>query len=137
MIHAQASRNVALARLLLAYPQWRWAEGVNDTIKMLLDISRLGDFALYEHMEQFLPGASPAFYKSLCVDPKAEDGAHDLRSTPPSECLLQRTVVEQFPVASDAGNHAMLGVDFDSIMLQNPDDWCFPDTMWETLGSLP
>lgn len=56
MAHGEASRYIAMARLLLEYPRWRWAAKLDSPIQTLCDVSRLGEFNLEEHMRLLLPG---------------------------------------------------------------------------------
>jgi hypothetical protein len=52
----EAARCMAMARLLLEYPRWRWGEDLNGAIRTINDISRLSDLCLREEMQALLPG---------------------------------------------------------------------------------
>ena len=64
-VHEEASRFLAMARVLLEYPRWRWGEKLNEAIRTLTDLSRLSDFKLDEHMESLLPGVTKQIPHSL------------------------------------------------------------------------
>lgn len=72
MIHEEASRYMAMARLLLEYPRWRWGENLNEASKTLVEISNLCDFKLRDQMETLLPGAAGKFLSSSACQPQFE-----------------------------------------------------------------
>lgn len=81
LLHDEASRYVAMARLLLEYPRWRWGEALDEAIQTLFDISSFANFCTYEHMQTLLPGQSEDFLRSLCTRtpmamPNSSDAAH-------------------------------------------------------------
>lgn len=63
MMHEEASRYIAMARLLLEYPRWRWGEKLDEALQTLADISRLSDFKIYDHTQALLPGADEQFLR--------------------------------------------------------------------------
>lgn len=84
MIQEEASRYMAMARLLLEYPRWRWGEKLNEALKTLVDISSFCDFKLYEQMEKLLPGAGEKFLGSPPnfqeVEAGSSEAIHDLNA---------------------------------------------------------
>lgn len=72
MVHEEAFRYIAIARLLLEYPHWRWGEKLDEALQTLVDISKLSDFKLYDHTQMLLPGADEQF---LCPLREAEAGS--------------------------------------------------------------
>jgi hypothetical protein len=66
LLHDEASRYMAMARLLLEYPRWRWGEALNEAVHTLYDISGFANFSIYEHLQRLLPGQSEHFLRSLC-----------------------------------------------------------------------
>ncbi|KEF52345.1 uncharacterized protein A1O9_11585 [Exophiala aquamarina CBS 119918] len=78
LVHDEASRYMAMARLLLEYPRWRWGEALNEAVVTLYDISGLANFSIYQHLQGLLPGQSEHFLRSLCDRmPKAEPDGFD------------------------------------------------------------
>lgn len=61
MIHGEASRYMAMVRLLLEYPRWRWGEKLHEALEAVAGISRLSGFNLFEDMKTLLPGVSRRF----------------------------------------------------------------------------
>lgn len=72
MVREEASRYIAMARLLLEYPRWRWGRRLDEAIYTLVDISRLSDFDLYDHTQMLLPGANEKF---LCPPHENDSGS--------------------------------------------------------------
>jgi len=66
LLHDEASRYVAMARLLLEYPRWRWGEALNEVVETLFDISGFADFSVHKHMQMLLPDQSEDYLRSLC-----------------------------------------------------------------------
>lgn len=60
MAHGEASRYMAMARLLLEYPRWRWGENL-EAIRTIDDISRLGDLRIGKKMRTLLPRIGDIF----------------------------------------------------------------------------
>lgn len=73
MPHDEAARYLAIARLLLEYPRWRWGEKLNRAIPTLLDFSRLLGFDIYKPMLSLLPGLNENFLRSLCDQSQTAD----------------------------------------------------------------
>lgn len=65
VVHAEASRFMAMTRLLLEYPRWRWGDKLQEAVQTVVDISHLADFNIHKHMQNLLPGASEAFLAPL------------------------------------------------------------------------
>lgn len=66
ILHSEASRYMAMARLLLEYPRWRWGEKLDKAVQTLVDISGLADFSIYQHMNTVLPGLNEQFLRHIC-----------------------------------------------------------------------
>lgn len=67
ILHSEASRYMAMARLLLEYPRWRWgSDKLSDAMQTLVDVASLADFPLLEHMQSLLPGVDEHFLRPLC-----------------------------------------------------------------------
>lgn len=66
LLHDEASRYMAMARLLLEYPRWRWGEALNEAVQTIFDISGFADFSIYKHLQMLLPGQNEHFLRSLC-----------------------------------------------------------------------
>lgn len=64
-VHGEASRFMAMTRLLLEYPRWRWGEQLHEAVQTIVDISQLADFNIRKHVQVLLPGASEAFLGPL------------------------------------------------------------------------
>ncbi|KAF7191008.1 hypothetical protein HII31_07632 [Pseudocercospora fuligena] len=58
LVHGEAARYVAMARLLLEYPRWRWADNIEQAVQTLTDIADMQEFPLEEEMERLLPGSA-------------------------------------------------------------------------------
>nr|POF13027.1 hypothetical protein CFP56_10175 [Quercus suber] len=65
LIHIEAARFLAIARLLLEYPRWKWGERLEEAIQTLLDISKLSNFDLDNQMRALLPGVDDLFPRPL------------------------------------------------------------------------
>ena len=90
LTHNEAARHIAMARLLLEYPRWRWGEKLNAATQILLDISGLADFDIYKLMLTLLPELSQSFLRSLCESSPA-DGKDDTatdQTKPPADAFL-------------------------------------------------
>lgn len=74
MVHAEASRFMAMARLLLEYPRWRWGEKLHEAVQTIFDISGLAEFNLHKHMQALLPGSSEEFLETLSHPQQAVAG---------------------------------------------------------------
>jgi hypothetical protein len=66
LLHDEASRYLAITRLLLEYPRSRWGEALNEAVQTLFDISRLGNFTVCKHLQTLLPGQNEKFVAMLC-----------------------------------------------------------------------
>lgn len=66
LVHDEASRYVAMARLLLEYPRWRWGGALDEAVQTLFDVSGFANFSIYKHLQALLPGQSEHFLRSLC-----------------------------------------------------------------------
>lgn len=66
ILHGEASRYIAMARLLLEYPRWRWGEKLDRAVQTLVDISGLAEFSISQHMKTLLPGMNEQFLRHLC-----------------------------------------------------------------------
>lgn len=55
--HSEATRYIAMARLLLDYPRWRWTTKLDPAVQILLDFARLEHFNLDDAMRNLLPQA--------------------------------------------------------------------------------
>nr|POF26035.1 hypothetical protein CFP56_22183 [Quercus suber] len=73
LIHTEAARYMAIARLLLEYPRWKWGEKLNEAIQTLIDISHFSDFILEDHMRALLPEVNERFPRPLHHDHAAPD----------------------------------------------------------------
>lgn len=91
MIQEEASRYVAMARLLLEYPRWRWGEKLDEAVRSLIDIGDLGGLQLIEHMRRLLPGASEQALGRLLTKCQPGDTT--------SEATALRTVSSYVPVS--------------------------------------
>lgn len=55
LLHDEASRYMATARLLLEYPRWRWGEDINEAVQTLYDMTGFAGFTVRKHLQSLLP----------------------------------------------------------------------------------
>lgn len=86
LLHDEASRYMAMARLLLEYPRWRWGEDINEAVQTLFDISGFANFDVRKHLQNLLPGQNELYVAMLCErTPRAEPGGFDLVANGPAD----------------------------------------------------
>jgi hypothetical protein len=69
--HDDASRYMAIARLLLEVPRLRWGSKLRDAIRVVTEVSQLAEFCLHNHMQTLLPSSNPNF--PLLVEQTLDD----------------------------------------------------------------
>ncbi|KPI38304.1 uncharacterized protein AB675_12075 [Cyphellophora attinorum] len=67
LLHDDASRFVAMTRLLLEYPRWRWGGKLDELIQTLHDISNLANLAIVKQLRALLPEQSEQFLQHLAA----------------------------------------------------------------------
>lgn len=87
MAHGEASRYMAMARLLLEYPRWRWGENLDEAIRTVDDISRLGGLRIGDKMRTLFPGISNTFPSLSSGEGFADTEVDDLAA---DDSLLER-----------------------------------------------
>ncbi|KIW21508.1 hypothetical protein PV08_02088 [Exophiala spinifera] len=120
LVHDEASRYVAMARLLLEYPRSRWGEALDEAIRALSDISGFANFSIYKHMQALLPVQSESLLRSLCEGAPISDSYYPDTAQPDSVDavglgLSSWPTTTAFPWSDDD----FLGFDFSSIEDQN------------------
>jgi hypothetical protein len=81
VLHDEASRSMALTRLLLEYPRWRWGRKMEELIHALYDISSLANLAILKHLRALLPNQTDEFLQHLST----RQSSHPSRTFPTNQ----------------------------------------------------